>query len=158
MAAGNNGQPVDVNQYGFPIYAAVCDVCGRECLRATYPMMALEAPAEWVDQAVGGSPQRCEDHPLVPEPVPEPVPQSITPAQLRIAARRVLGIPRATLEATVAAIIAAIEDPQTQDDARDKWDLATVIERNHPLIDVVRQAFGKTDAEVDEMFRVGSTL
>lgn len=141
------------------VYQGVCDVCGVVCVEwATDP----EGPVpdtETVYDRVGRSPQRCEDHPLDPEPPPpEPVPAFITPAQLRIAARRVLGIDRATLEGTVAAIIAGIQDEATRDDARDKWDLATVIERNHPLIAVVAQAFGKTNAEVDQMFRVGATL
>jgi len=96
--------------------------------------------------------------PPPPPPAPPPVPEYITPAQLRIAARRVLGIDRGTLEGTVAAIIAGISDPAARDDAQDKWDLATVIERSHPLVDVVRQVFSKTHAEVDDMFRVGATL
>lgn len=140
------------------VYQGVCDVCGAVCVEWSTDPQGPAPDAEMVYDRVGRSPQRCQDHPLDPEPPPEPVPAFITPAQLRIAARRVLGIDRATLEGTVASIIAGIEDPAARADAQDKWDLATVIERGHPLIGVVQKAFGKTDAEVDEMFRVGASL
>ena len=32
------------------------------------------------------------------------------------------------------------------------WDYSTTVERNHPLVDAVLGAVGKTESEIDEMF------
>jgi hypothetical protein len=160
---GTTGQPVEIKPGDFHVYEAYCDVCKQNGIHTVcgrwVPATRGPATSEQIIAAVGHVPQYCDEHvPPPPPPAPPPVPEYITPAQLRIAVRRVLGIDRGTLEGTVAAIIAGISDPAARGDAQDKWDLATVIERSHPLIDVVRQAFGKTHAEVDDMFRVGATL
>lgn len=160
---GTTGEPAEIRTGNVHVYEAYCDVCkqaGIHTVCGTWsPVNPGPATPEQIQDAVGHVPQYCDDHAPPPSPPPPPpVPEYITPAQLRIAARRVLGIDRATLEGTVAAIIAGISDPSARADAQDKWDLATVIERSHPLIDVVRQAFGKTHDDVDEMFRVGAGL
>ena len=155
-------EPARLLADGRPVYEATCEVCGAVCNTWTNATADIPSREEIVASLTENGIARgdavvcyCGDH---KDQDPATVPIFITPAQLRIAARRVLGIDRATLEGTVAAIIAGIEDQAARADARDKWDLATVIERNHPLIDVVRQAFGKTEAEVDQMFRAGATL
>ena len=141
----------------------MCDVCGLVCVEwATNP----EGPvpdAETVYDRVGRSPQRCEDHPLDPEPPPpEPVPQTLTPAQVRIASMIVLGLPNAqALDDIVEAVIVAPEtglSPTEQEFARIKWQKATVIERSHPLIAAVALYRGVGPEIIDDVFRIGAVL
>lgn len=156
---GTTGQPVEIKSGNIHVYEAYCDVCHKTCALWS-PRDPGPATPEKVQEMVGFTPQYCDDHappPTPPEPEPEVFP-TLTPAQLRIAARRILGVEREVLEATVEAIISSIPDPEAEKDARDRWDLATVIERTHPLVGYVAQYLGKQSADVDRMFREGANL
>jgi len=85
-----------------------------------------------------------------PEPVeptiPE-VPTEVTPLQIRRALRQ-LG-----LYDSVAAYI------ETQsDDVKDAWEYAITIYRNDSMIISAGEALGVTDDEIDDLFRLASTL
>lgn len=43
-------------------------------------------------------------------------------------------------------------------DANDEWVLALDLERNHPLVLALTPALGKTDAQIDELFILASSL
>lgn len=165
---GNNGQPIHHDNLGRPVYIGVCDVegCGVECVRVTFPRMAIDAPAEWIAEYADGRPQRCNDHPLEtpppPPPPPPPVPETITPAQVRIAAMIVLNLPNAeALDQIVEGVIVSAEaglSSQEQEIARIKWQHATIIERGHPLIAAVALYLGVGSEVIDEVFRVGALV
>lgn len=89
--------------------------------------------------------------PVVPPP---PVPESVGPAQLRIAIRHLHGI----TSGAVYAVISAIPDAADQDDARDLWEYATVIRRDHPLIASLAAAFELASAQIDDVFRLAATF
>ena len=85
-----------------------------------------------------------------PEPVeptiPE-VPTEVTPLQIRRALRQ-LG-----MYDSVAAYI------ETQsDDVKDAWEYAITIYRNDSMIISAGEALGVTDDEIDDLFRLASTL
>ena len=88
----------------------------------------------------------------------EPVPETVTPAGLRIALRKLHGISKTQLDATVESIFSSIPDPDDQQDARDLWQYANVIERTHPLIAVAGAAFGLTEQQIDDVFVYGSKI
>jgi hypothetical protein len=46
----------------------------------------------------------------------------------------------------------------TTDEQKIWWDYSTTVERNHPLVDAVLTALGKTSAEIDTMFIGASQL
>ena len=46
----------------------------------------------------------------------------------------------------------------TTDEQKIWWDYSTTVERNHPLVDSVLTALGKTSAEIDTMFIGASQL
>lgn len=81
------------------------------------------------------------------ESVLDPVPFSVTPLQMRKALRA------SGLHADVLAYVAGIND-----EAQEAWEYATVIERGNPLIVAAAQSFGKTDEEIDAMFRLAASL
>ena len=41
---------------------------------------------------------------------------------------------------------------------RDYWDRAVVIHRAHPLVGEAAKALGKSNAEIDDLFRLAATL
>ena len=86
------------------------------------------------------------------------VPESASPATIRVALRRLHGITNATLDATVAAVLAGISDPGERDDAETLWLYSVSMRRDHPLVAAVAQAFSLTDAQTDEVFRVAATV
>ena len=88
----------------------------------------------------------------------DPVPEAASPATIRVALRRLHGITNATLDATVAAVLAGISDPGERDDAETLWLYSVSIRRDHPLVAAVAQAFSLTDAQTDEVFRVAATV
>jgi len=91
--------------------------------------------------------------PRPPAPPPAPVPESVGPAQLRIAMRHLHGISAGQ----VYAVISALPEAQ-QDDARDLWDYATAIKRDHPLVAAFAAAFGIAPADIDDVFRHAATI
>lgn len=91
-------------------------------------------------------------------PPPTPVPESITPAQLRVAARRLYGITPAQIDAVAAAIIGAIPNQDERTDSQMLWDFAVVIDRQNRLLVPAAALLGLNDSQVDEMFRVGALI
>lgn len=78
---------------------------------------------------------------------PNIVPQSVTPLQFRKALNQMNM--REMIEDYVKTLDA---------DSKDAWEYATVIERNNPIITSAAEALNKTVAEVDDLFRLSSTL
>lgn len=161
----STGLPVRIDEDGRPVYQAICDEpgCGFVCVEWKPAAGTVLPSEEKIHDMVGRSPQFCDQHAPVdqpPPPPPPPVPQSITPAQLRIAARRLFGITRENLDAAVAAVIAelATVDEQSAEDARDKWEKAVEIDRNHPLIVVVARGFGLSLTDIDNLFIFGASF
>ena len=76
-----------------------------------------------------------------------PAPSSVTPLQMRRALRQ-LNM-RDAVEAAVAGA-----DPDT----KDAWEFATIIVRSDPIIAAMAAALGKTEQEVDDLFRLASTF
>ena len=76
-----------------------------------------------------------------------PVPQQVTMRQARLA---LLGA--GLLDDVEAVIIAAGREAQIQ------WEYASVVERSNPVIAVVQQQQGFTDAQIDDLFREAAKL
>ena len=87
-----------------------------------------------------------------------PPPESASPATIRVALRRLHGVTNATLDATVAAVLASIQDPGERDDAETLWIYSVSIRRDHPLVAAVGVALNLTSAQVDDVFRVAATI
>lgn len=90
--------------------------------------------------------------------VPAPVPESASPATIRVALRRLHGVRNSTLDATVGAIIASIEDNEQAEDAETLWLYSVSIRRDHPLVAAVAQALNLTPSQIDEVFREASRV
>lgn len=80
-------------------------------------------------------------------PVPDIVPSSITPLQVRLA------LNASNLRTQVNAYVASL--PQSD---QDKWEYATTIERTNPTLVSGTAALGMTVQQVDDLFRLASTL
>jgi hypothetical protein len=85
---------------------------------------------------------------------PAPVPQVISRAEFVIAARRVLGL----TEGAIHALISQLPAGETQETARDLWENAREFRRDNSFLAALAALNGSTDAEVDEVFRVGAAL
>lgn len=81
-----------------------------------------------------------------PEPadIPPVIIPTLTMRQARLA---LLGV------GLLDEVEAAITTPEN----RIWWDYSTTVERNHPLVNAVLTALGKTEAEIDDMF-IGAAL
>jgi hypothetical protein len=78
---------------------------------------------------------------------PAPVPEAVTPVQFRRALRQ------AGLYDAVTAYVA------TQDaDTQDAWEYAVSIPRSDALVALAAAGLGRTDEEVDDLFRFAATL
>ena len=51
-----------------------------------------------------------------------------------------------------AGLLDEVEAAITTPSDRIWWDYSTTVERNHPLVDAVLTALGKTETEIDQMF------
>lgn len=156
------GVPVRTDDDGRPVFQAICDEpgCGFVCVEWK-PQTLEQATPEKIHDMVGRGPQFCDQHAPAAEPTPPPpVPQTITPAQLRIAARRLFRITREQLDGAVQQVIAALAevDPDLAEDARDKWEKAVEIDKGHPLILVVARGFGLSLTDIDNLFIFGATF
>lgn len=80
-----------------------------------------------------------------PPPPPPPEPLKVTLASLKIA----LGY---NLCVQIGAWINAIQDVEERFRATTWWKEASNVRRNHPTVEMFRQAMGKTHAEVDAWF------
>ena len=76
-----------------------------------------------------------------------PVPQQVTMRQARLELLR-----RALLDDMEAVITAAGHEAQIQ------WEYASVVERSNPVIAIVQQQHGMTDAQIDDLFREAAKL
>lgn len=80
------------------------------------------------------------------KPVPAPVTQ-ISPRQIRMALTQ-LGL-RAEVETAVAA---------GDQDMKDWYEFSTYFDRNHPQVLAMAQTLNVTDAQLDALWELGSTL
>ena len=83
--------------------------------------------------------------------------------QADIEANKPVVVPTITMRQARLALLADgllddIEAAITQPDDKIWWDYSTTVERNHPLVDAVLTALGKTKAEIDAMFIAAATL
>ena len=78
---------------------------------------------------------------------PNVVPQIVSPLQMRLALNR-MGL-RTTLDDYIKTL---------DQDTQDAWEYATEILRSNSIIINVAQALGKTDEEVDDLFRLAASL
>ncbi len=83
-----------------------------------------------------------------PEPKPMPVPAFVGPLQIRRALRRIgeMGAVKTFMETSA------------DDETVEAWEYASEFHRDDPLIASVQVALGKTDEEVDDLFRLAATL
>jgi hypothetical protein len=80
-------------------------------------------------------------------PYTPPVPDSVTPRQIRQALNRI-GL-RQAVEAAVAA---------GDQDVKDWWEFATEFQRSHPMVIAMGQGLGKTEEEIDDLWRLAGSL
>lgn len=78
---------------------------------------------------------------------PNPVPGSISPLQARRA------LTAAGMREAVDGYVATLEQ-----DGKDAWEYATVVNRDNAIIAAGASALGLTTAQVDDLFRLGATL
>ena len=64
----------------------------------------------------------------------------------------VLTMRQARLALLDAGLLDEVEAAITTPENRIWWDYSTTVERNHPLVDAVLTALGKSPEEIDEMF------
>lgn len=107
---------------------------------------------QWIDCPLEVQPgwPYVDGHFIAPTPAPMSDPRatmSCGPLQLRRALRQ-LG-----LYATVTAAIA-----QADEETQEAWEYASEVRRLDPIIEAMRLALGKTDAEVDAIFELAVTL
>lgn len=90
---------------------------------------------------------QVNDVPQEPTELPPPVPSQVTPLQMRKAIRA------SGLRALVVSYL------QTADEATvEAWEYALTIERDNAMIAGAAAALGKTEAEIDDLFRLAATL
>jgi hypothetical protein len=83
--------------------------------------------------------------------LPQAVPELVTMRQARHA---LLG---AGLLSSVDAAIAALPEPQ-KSEAVIEWEYASIVQRDNPLVEIVRQQQGMTAAQIDDLFTLAATL
>ena len=113
---------------------------GIECFRTqkTFPVGVSDVDKEAYAQS------RIETYEasLIP-----PVPEQVSPRQIRQA------LTRAGLRTAVEYAVS-----QSDQDIKDWWDYSTVFERHNPQVIAMAAALGVTDAQVDDLWRLGGTL
>lgn len=78
---------------------------------------------------------------------PNVVPQSVSPLQFRKALNQM------NMRTIIEDYIKTLDT-----DSKDAWDYAISFERNNPIITSAAKALNKTTEEVDDLFRLSSTL
>lgn len=78
--------------------------------------------------------------------VPEPVPVVVVPESVEMRQARLELLDAGLLDDIDAAITALGRSAQIE------WEFATVVKRSHPLLALVQQQNGLTDAQVDDLF------
>lgn len=76
-----------------------------------------------------------------------PVPATVSPLQMRKALRQL------DLKTSVDAYVATLDE-----EAREEWEYCTEVRRDHAVLNAGAAALGKTDAEVDDLFRLAATF
>lgn len=74
------------------------------------------------------------------------------PADIPLVVIPTLTMRQARLALLDAGLLDEVEAAITTPSDRIWWDYSTTVERNHPLVDVVLTALGKTETEIDTMF------
>lgn len=80
-------------------------------------------------------------------PYTPPVPDFVSPRQIRQA------LTRAGLRQAVETAVSSGDQ-----DVKDWWEFATSFERTHPMVIGMGQALGKTDADLDDLWRLAGSL
>lgn len=118
--------------------------------------------AKFITYGFGGFDPNLPNNNIVSEvDVPddlEPVPDAASPATIRIALRRLHGVPNSQLDFVVDSVIGAIPDPDEREDARTLWTYSVSIRRDHPIVAAVASSLSLTAADVDGVFRLASTI
>ena len=83
--------------------------------------------------------------------------------QAEIEANKPVIIPTLTMRQARLSLLGAglldeVEAAITTTENRIWWDYSTTVERNHPLVDAVLTALGKTETEINDMFIAAATL
>jgi hypothetical protein len=99
------------------------------------------------------SPENVEADIASPRQLPAPVPQEISRPRFMIGLRKVLGL----TEGAVFALISQIEDEDTQEDVRDWFEHGVTFARDDHWLNLMAQAQGVTDAQLDQVFIVGAS-
>lgn len=76
-----------------------------------------------------------------------PVPRAVTPLQMRKALRA------AGLKPIIDAAMT-----KAPDEVREEWEYATVVLRDNATLEALAKSIGKTDEELDELFRLAATF
>ncbi len=84
---------------------------------------------------------------VIPDPTKAPVPQMVEMRQARIA------LHRAGLLDDIETLIKTLDK-----EAQLEWEFALTVQRNHPLISIIKQVKGLTDEQIDDMFIEASKL
>ena len=109
----------------------------------------------------GFDPSKPHDNVIEEVELPDvaiPVPDAASPATIRIALRRLHGVPNSQLDFVVDSVIASIPDPDEREDARTLWTYSVSIRRDHPLVAAVSSSLSLTAADVDGVFRLAATI
>ena len=101
--------------------------------------------ADTVDIIVDGVAMTIPKPPVIPQP--DPAPPTVSPLQMRRALRA------AGLKPQVDAYVLTLDE-----EAREAWEYATEVRRNNALIAAAGAALGKTDAELDDLFRLAGSF
>lgn len=108
----------------------------------------IEALPDWVGAAVDAHTVAVTPVPLTPEQIAAAlIPRSVSPRQIRQA------LTRFNVRTQVEAAVAAGDQ-----DIKDWWEFATVVERNHPMVVGMATALGISTTELDAIFVAAGAL
>ena len=86
-----------------------------------------------------------------PEPPPTPIPQVVTMRQARLA------LLQQGLLASIQPAIDSLDEPH-RSGANIEWEYSQEVERNRPFVELLSQALGLTDEDLDALFTLAATL
>ena len=95
--------------------------------------------------------QGTAEEPIWQPEVPDAVPLEVTMRQARLVLHRHGYLTQ------VPTAIASLDEP-IRSEAEIEWEYALTVERSSPIVALLQQALGLTDAQVDDMFREAVTL
>lgn len=109
---------------------------------------SLDALPDLIEATHGGIGWLWDGESFTPAPTPPaPVPQSVSPRQIRQALTAVNL--RTSVEQTITS---------SNQDTKDWWEFATVIERAHPKVVLMGSSLGQTELQMDELFTLAGSL